>query len=188
MSMYGIKRYSRKNSEFYLVLFLSSILCYVFKIARWKLILLLEIIVAILYSARGYIKRKIRNCALLTSKIYDIDKMDGIEFENFLVAHFEKQGYRVKTTKKSNDFGADLILKRDGKKTVVQAKRYKGRVGIAAIQQAYSSMGYYKADQCMVITNSYYTASAKKLAKQNKVILWDRDTLVKKFKIAKGKE
>lgn len=112
--------------------------------------------------------------------------MDGVEFENLLKAHFEKVGYKVKTTPKSNDYGADLILLKDGMKIVVQAKRYKNSVGIAAIQQAYASMGYYKAQKCMVITNSYFTSSAKKLAEKNGVILWNRDTLIKKFKIKKA--
>ena len=109
--------------------------------------------------------------------------MDGVTFEYFLQAHFEKLGYKVKTTPKSSDYGADLILTKDGIKTVVQAKRYKGKVGVAAIQQAYASMGFYKASRCMVITNSYYTSQARTLAKKNGVILWDRETLIRKFKI-----
>lgn len=184
--MIYLKR-KRYNSEYiYLVIILSSILCYILKISRWKLILFFEIVFAVIYFAKNQIKKKCRNHSLLKSRIYEIDRMDGVEFENLLKAHFEKVGYKVKTTPKSNDYGADLILLKDGMKIVVQAKRYKNSVGIAAIQQAYASMGYYKAQKCMVITNSYFTSSAKKLAEKNGVILWNRDTLIKKFKIKKA--
>ncbi len=176
-------QYRVNGNEFYMILMVATVLCYVLKVSRWKLILTLEVIIAIAFALKDSIKKKIRNKNLINSKIHEIDCMDGVMFEYLLQAHFEKLGYKVKTTPKSNDYGADLILIKDGIRTVVQAKRYKGKVGVAAIQQAYASMGYYKASRCMVITNSYYTSQARTLAKKNDVILWDRETLIRKFKI-----
>lgn len=60
---------------------------------------------------------------------------------------------------------------------VVQAKRYQKNVGVEAVQQVIGSMRYYDADYAMVVTNSYFTASAIKLAEANDVLLWDRDQL-----------
>lgn len=180
------RRYHRRHrsgNEFYLILLVASCLCVLLKVSRWKLVLLLELVLALVYAFKDSIKKRIRNRNLATSRIQEIDAMDGVTFEYFLQAHFEKLGYKVKTTPKSSDYGADLILTKDGIKTVVQAKRYKGKVGVAAIQQAYASMGFYKASRCMVITNSYYTSQARTLAKKNGVILWDRETLIRKFKI-----
>ncbi|MFS8602644.1 restriction endonuclease [Priestia megaterium] len=52
-----------------------------------------------------------------------IDKMDGYQFEIYLQALFQQLGYKPQVTKKSGDFGADLVMK--GKeKIVIQAKRY----------------------------------------------------------------
>lgn len=181
------RRYNRRHrsggNEFYLILLVSLLLCYTFKVSRWKLVLLLELVLAIVYAMKDIVKKRIRNRKLVSSRIREIDSMNGETFEYFLQAHFEKMGYKVKMTPKSSDYGADLILIKDDIKTVVQAKRYKGKVGVAAIQQAYASMGYYKASRCMVITNSYYTSQARTLAKKNGVILWDRETLIRKFKI-----
>ncbi len=63
----------------------------------------------------------------------------------------------VKTTPKSGDFGADLVLSKDGVDTVVQAKRWNMVVGIEAVQQIVAAKQYYGARNAMVITNSEYT-------------------------------
>ena len=83
----------------------------------------------------------------------------------------------------SNDYGADLVMKKHGKVTVVQAKRYKNTVGNSAVQEIVAAKAYYKADKCMVVTNSYFSKNAKNLAKSNHVELWDRDSLKNKFNI-----
>ena len=40
---------------------------------------------------------------------------------------------------------------------------------------------FYNATLCYVITNNYFTKSARQLADANNVILWDRDTLKEKL-------
>ena len=103
--------------------------------------------------------------------------MSGIEFETMLKHVFRKMGYKVEETPKSNDYGADLILTRHGKKTVIQAKRYSNKVGISAVQQALSAQIFYDANESAVVTNSYFTNQAKKMALTGKVKLIDRDVL-----------
>lgn len=119
----------------------------------------------------------------LNSTIYKIDKMTGIEFEELLKCHFENLGYRAKETAKTNDYGADLIIKKDNEKILVQAKRYKNKVGIKSVQEIVGALGYYKAEKGIVITNSYFTKNAINLAKANNIKLWDRDMLTKVFSI-----
>lgn len=76
------------------------------------------------------------------------------------------------------DYGADLVVRKDGFHSVVQAKRYNRSVGVKAIQEAVAAKEYYQCNQAMVVTNSYYSQQAKKLASANNVELWDRDKLV----------
>lgn len=109
--------------------------------------------------------------------------MPGIEFEDYLATHFRKSGYKVSTTPKSNDYGADLILKRNGETVIVQAKRYKEKISNSAVQEVMGAIGYYNADRGMVVTNSFFTVNATELAKRCNVELWDRNTLIHKFKI-----
>lgn len=116
--------------------------------------------------------------SLIKASMKKVDSMSGEEFEDFLQVHFSKQGYKASLTPKTADYGADLVLKKNKEKIVVQAKRWKNRVGVEAVQQAVASTAYYKADRAMVVTNSYFTENAKALAKANKVELWDRNSLV----------
>ncbi|WP_078592940.1 restriction endonuclease [Evansella clarkii] len=106
-----------------------------------------------------------------------VDKMSGRQFEHFLKTLFEEKGYKATVTKDSGDYGADLILKKRGKKTVVQAKCYSSSIGLSAVQQVVAAVSFYKADEALVITNNYFTKQAKALANANKVTLIDRTKL-----------
>jgi restriction system protein len=110
----------------------------------------------------------------LTQKI---DEMKGEEFEELIATCFRRIGYHVENTPRTNDFGADLILVKNRQKTVVQVKRYKKNVGSTAVQEVVAALPYYRATLGLVVTNSAYTASAKKLAQANNITLWDRSHL-----------
>lgn len=107
--------------------------------------------------------------------IYSVDAMDGFKFEEFLVTLFRTIGYDVTETKKTGDQGADLFVERFGKKIVIQAKNYTGTVGNSAVQQALAAKAFYNCDEAMVVTNSYFTKSAKELADSSAVRLIDRN-------------
>lgn len=111
--------------------------------------------------------------------ILNIDRMTGRQFEVFLKEMFKSLGYRVKKTPDSGDFGADLYMEKDGKIYVVQAKRYKSKVGIKAVQEIVAAKSYYNAEYAIVVTNNYFTEAAKELAKKNNVILCERPDLIK---------
>lgn len=118
------------------------------------------------------------NQKLAKSGIKEIDKMDGIQFERYLSTLFKKLGYKVQVTRASGDFGADLVLIRENKKIIVQAKRYKSNVGIKAVQEIASAKLHYKATDAWVVTNSFFTNAAVKLAKSNHVHLINRNDLI----------
>lgn len=132
----------------------------------WALLGAIALIRAILYLWERH--------QLAKSGIAEIDKMNGKTFEKYLQVKFESLGYQVIRTKYVGDYGADLVVEKDGAKTVIQAKRYKGNVGIKAVQEAVASKGFYDSDKAMVVTNSFFTKQAKELAKKNQVELWDR--------------
>jgi len=56
---------------------------------------------------------------LARSGINDIDKMDGKTFEKYLEVLFNKLGYRVERTRYVGDYGADLVVRKNGIKTVI---------------------------------------------------------------------
>lgn len=182
-----------KNWKLYLQIFISFVaMVYLYmrvshtnvdssKITKVFIILILAVLVFFLIKVlyKWMLKNK-TSSQYLSSNIQIVDRMTGEEFEEFLKAHFEKLGYKVDTTPKSNDYGADLVMDKDGYRTVVQAKGWVNKVGIEAVQQIIGAKAYYKANKCIVITNNYFTPNAVNLAASNKEVdLWDRKVLIK---------
>ncbi|MBK6586893.1 MAG: restriction endonuclease [Acidobacteria bacterium] len=77
----------------------------------------------------------------------------------------------------SGDQGADVVVVKFAEKTVIQAKRFTGNVGNFAVQEIMAAISMYQAQKGMVITNSYFTPSARDLANVNNIELVDRDDL-----------
>ncbi|MER1999376.1 MAG: restriction endonuclease [Lysinibacillus sp.] len=128
-----------------------------------------------LWKLRKSIRKRNR---LRRAGIYDIDKMTGEEFEKYLSILFKRRGYRVSLTAKSGDYGCDLLLKDGSDVIAVQAKRYSGSVGVKAVQEIIGAIRMYDATEAWVVTNSYYTKQAIKLANMNDVYLIDRNDLI----------
>lgn len=127
---------------------------------------------------------------IIESKIENIDKMGGNEFEWYLYFLFKRIGYKVKHvgTKESDhcgDFGTDLVIEKDGIKTAIQAKRYSSLVGIDAVRQIFGGKSYYKTQKAAVITNNFFTVDAKIQAQASGVELWNRDKLIETILLAK---
>ncbi|MBN4074416.1 restriction endonuclease [bacterium AH-315-E09] len=141
------------------------------------LLLPLFLIFAFLLLFSVYLKKR-KQRAYINSGIKIVDIMKGVEFENFLLAHYRALGYRGKITATSNDYGADLIIRKSDEVVAVQAKRYSSKIGIKAVQEIIGSLRYYNADSGVVITNNYFTKNAIELAKANDVELIDRNKLV----------
>lgn len=115
---------------------------------------------------------------LKRSGIAEIDKMEGVQFEKYLGYLFTTQGYKAKVTQAAGDYGADLVLTKDGKRIVVQAKRYSKNVGLKAVQEVQGAKAHYGASEAWVVTNRDYSTQAYNLAKSNGVRLINRDELV----------
>lgn len=114
------------------------------------------------------------------SNVIEVDSFTGEKFEYFLKKLFEDLGFRnIKTTQKTRDFGVDLIMfDPQGKKIVIQAKRYTSNVGIDAINEAVGTRLPENANEVWVVTNSYFTKPAIEHAYKNKVKLLNRDSLI----------
>ena len=107
----------------------------------------------------------------------DIDRMTGKQFEKYMESRFDAMGFTVERIGQQFDYGADLLLHKNGKITAVQVKRYKKAVGPEAIQQVVAAKAYYNASFAAVVTNSTYTKAARELAAVNNIVLWDRKQL-----------
>lgn len=144
------------------------------------IVLVIAVAIYLIYYLINRFIKDYRRRNYLNSPLSKLDHLEGEKFEEYAKALFEEKGYKVQLTPKSHDYGADLLAKKNDELTVIQAKRYKNNVGVSAIQQIVAAKAYYKADKCIVITNHYFTKSAKKLARANNVKLIDRNNLYRK--------
>ncbi|MFD2384988.1 restriction endonuclease [Paenibacillus xanthanilyticus] len=136
--------------------------------------------VAVLASFIGIrlYRNKQRAERLKLSGISEIDEMDGRQFEHYLGHLLKSHGYSVEVTRAAGDYGADLVIKKDGKKIVVQAKRHSKNVGLKAVQEVQASIAHYGALEGWVISNREYTNEAYALAKSNGIRLINREQLI----------
>ena len=101
----------------------------------------------------------------------------GTRYEEHVAQKMRWHGYLfVKRQGKSGDFGADIVAYSGlfRKKIVVQCKAYKGKVGVAAVQEAHAARSFYRSSRAAVATNSTFTDAARRLAKACGVELWER--------------
>ena len=104
--------------------------------------------------------------------------MNGVEFEQYVGKLLTYQGYMVSFTKTSGDYGIDIIAVKGDERTGIQAKRYSGSVGRAAISDAVAGKRQYNCNRTMVVTSNYFTREAKQLAYANYCKLIDREKLI----------
>jgi restriction system protein len=155
------------NTNFSIAIFKSCLPMIKFLLAALALVIVIHLIFRYLEKQR-----------LAKLGIDDIDRLSGRDFEKYLEVLFERRGYKVKLTKYIGDYGADLVVDSGSDKIVIQAKRFKSKVGVKAVQEAVASKGYYGCQSAMVVTNSSFTEQAKILARANNVELWDRNKLI----------
>ena len=122
--------------------------------------------------------------AIIATELYQLlhcnwRAMRAEEFEQFLCRVFVMLGYQAQLTKRSHDQGVDLIITGKGKIIAVQAKGYASSVGNHSVGEVVAGMAFHGCDTCVVITNSYFTSTAKKLAIANNCRLIDDSEIPK---------
>lgn len=133
-----------------------------------------------------YIYRKIRESkkekelqdALRNSNISQIDTLSPFEFEEWVARLLRTMDYKAYTTKKSGDYGVDVIAENDNTKIAVQVKKFNKSVGIKAVQEVIAGMSYYNCYEGWVITSANdFTPAARNLASKQDIKLITRNDL-----------
>jgi restriction system protein len=90
------------------------------------------------------------------------------EFEDVIAEMYRALGYDVKQTPYSNDKGKDIILKKDGKKYLVECKRYnfENTIGREALQKFFAAIIEEEAEKGFFVTTSGYTSTSIQYAKE----------------------
>lgn len=90
------------------------------------------------------------------------------DFENLITNLFSKMGLDTRQTRPSRDGGVDCVAYDNrpifGGKVVIQAKRYKGTVGVSAVRDLYGTVHNEGATKGILVTTSGYGASSFEFA------------------------
>lgn len=163
----GIGAWGTDSQSLSIPFFIIGVLCFV---------------VPAIYNAKLERKRKAAHEAWLaknnSATMQQVDRMSGIQFEQFCAALLIKYGFSVSYTKNSGDQGVDLVAQRDGIRYAIQCKRYNNKLGNKPVQEVYAGAKLYGCSVAIVMTNNYFTAGATEVARATGVKLWDRDKIM----------
>ncbi|HWC14122.1 MAG TPA: restriction endonuclease [Actinomycetota bacterium] len=104
------------------------------------------------------------------------------EFEGLIANLFEKMGLEMRQTRPSRDGGVDCVAYDPrpifGGKVVIQAKRYKNTVGVAAVRDLYGTVHNEGASKGILVTTSGYGQSSFEFAQGKPMELLDGANLL----------
>ena len=107
------------------------------------------------------------------TKFKNVDTMGSLQFERYVAMLLRSDGYYNVSLTEKYDLGIDIIAEKDGVRWGVQVKRYSGLVKASAVRQVVTGLKMYGCNRAMVVTNSNYSATARRLAVGNDCVLID---------------
>ncbi len=100
------------------------------------------------------------------------------EFEQYVAGLFRKKGYQVQMRGRSGDLGVDILLtKGDGRRAIVQCKRYRNKVGPDVVRELYGTLIHEQADHAFLVTTAEISASAHRWTEGKPMTLIDGEEL-----------
>lgn len=101
--------------------------------------------------------------SFLKKNYNEIYKISPRKFEEIVNSIYKNLGFRTILTKSTRDRGADIILRENNNKIIIECKKYSefSKVGIAHVQRLMGAMISFKAKSAKLITTSYFSTPAK---------------------------
>ncbi len=123
-----------------------------------------------------------RNRQLLDTRtgLESIAALGWRDFERLVGEAFRRQGYVVEETGLGGaDGGIDLILRRNGKRTLVQCKQWRRqKVPVNVVREMYGLLTHHGADEVRIATIGGFTPDAAKFAEGKPIALIDGAVLL----------
>ena len=108
-----------------------------------------------------------------------VASMSWQQFEQLCAGYFNARGYRVEMCGQGGaDGGRDLIIRKSGKRILVQCKHWKSRVGVTVVREMFGVMHAEKFDQVIIVGTSGFTKDAWTWSKGKSIRLMDANAIV----------
>lgn len=103
-------------------------------------------------------------------------EMGSQQFENAIAVLFRNLGFEVKQTPYSNDHGKDAIAWKNGKKYLIECKRYgaENTIGRRELQIFVAAMKEENAERGFYVNTGRFASTADEYAIQQNIELYDR--------------
>lgn len=133
------------------------------------------------FAGAGCLKiDKSRRLAEYERNVAVTDGMSGTDFEHYMARLMRRSGFRrVTVSGKSGDMGCDVVgYTPDGRKVVVQCKRYSSKLTSPDVQRfAGTARDVHSADVPLLVTTAQVTKPAREVAGLCNITLVDRSLL-----------
>ena len=107
-------------------------------------------------------------------KLDQLQNLSGSEFESLVAKIFQQMGYKVTITPKTGDEGIDIdTIDPQGKKVVIQCKRWQGTISSKVVREFYGSLMHAKAEKGFLVTTGTFSSSAIAFAEGKPISLVD---------------
>lgn len=115
----------------------------------------------------------------LPSSRQELYQMTPVAFEKYVAHLFRLRGYQVKRRGGRGDHGVDLEIRQpNGKKAVVQCKRYTNTVGPDVVRELFGTLIHERAAHAFLVTSADISAAARQWARHKPITLIDGKALL----------
>jgi restriction system protein len=111
------------------------------------------------------------------------------DFERLVGEAYRRRGYSVEETGLGGaDGGIDLVLRRDGKRTLVQCKQWRReKVPVNVVREMYGLLAHHRADAVRIAALGEFTTDAAAFAEGKPIELIDGSALLRMIREVQGK-
>lgn len=143
----------------------------------WLLLVACWIGAAVSFARR---RQRVRLLATRTD-LESIAALDWRQFEQLVGEAFRRDGYTVEETGQGGaDGGVDLVLRKGGRTTLVQCKRWRQRqVPVTTVREMWGLLAHYGADAVAIVCVGGYSPDARRFATGKAIRLITGEELVR---------
>ena len=106
-----------------------------------------------------------------------VGAMSWKDFADRLETGFRRDGYEVARIESA---GADFEMRRDGRKTLVKAKRWKaGRTGVEPLRELVAARDHREADEIVYVVTGQVTEQAARFGTKNRIRVMQGEDLAR---------